>query len=227
MALKLDKLDEQNQGEIRQPTLVLCEGKGDASFILHLAENRGINGIQVGFPDPVVSNQYGKDGFKEYLAKLRPRVGFTTILRRIAIVRDRNGSDKVAFQEVLRQITDAGGYDVPEALDQETTGTPSITVRLIPDTATEGNLEVLLLNAIDPNHLNKHCYDSYFECCNLERMQVGKAAKIKLTTIIAASCQSNPSCSLVNVWSTLGNPIPLDSHIFDNIAAFLRRVTTA
>ena len=39
---RLDKAEAQNQGDLTQPTLVLCEGKRDASFVLHLPEHRGI-----------------------------------------------------------------------------------------------------------------------------------------------------------------------------------------
>jgi hypothetical protein len=223
VASKLDRFDEQNQGEITQPTLVLCEGKRDASFVLHLAEQRGINGIQVGFPDPITSDTHGKDGFREYLTKLRVRQGFKDVLRRVVIVRDRNGSDTLALQEVVRQVVDAGSYQVPTALEEETAGAPTITVRLIPDNVTEGNLDVFLLSAIDANHPLRECYERYFTCCNLNALPVGKTAKIKLTTIVAASCRSNPSCSLVWVWKEPGNPIPLASSRFDELESFLRR----
>jgi len=225
--LKLDKLDTQNQGEITQPTLVLCEGKRDASFILHLAERRGINGIQIGFPDPggrvtVTSDAYGKGGFKKYLVDLRVRSGFKN-LRHIVILRDRDEDESAAFKDVAQQIADAGNYGVPTALEQESEGTPGVVVRLIPDAATEGNLDVLLLSAIDARHPLNHCFGPYFDCCGLEAIPIGDAAKIKLTTIVAASCRKNPSASLSFVWSQTGNPIPLESTRFDDLADFLRR----
>ena len=222
MDLKLDRLDRENRGEITKPTFVLCEGKRDASFILHLMENRGISGIQVGFPDEITSNTYGSSGFREYLEKLRPRTGFMNILRRIVILRDRNGNAEKSFQDVIDQIRAANNYEIPQALEQETTGVPSITIRLIPDTETEGNLDVLLLSAVDPAHVLNSCFHDYFTCCNLDKMSVGKSAKIKLTTIVAASCQSNPSSSLAFVWHEDGNPIPLNSPKFNPITDFLR-----
>ena len=224
---KLDKLDTQNQGELTQPTLVLCEGKRDASFVLHLAEQRGIKGIQTGFPDPggqfkVTSNAYGKSGFKEYLVDLRARTGFKN-LRHIVILRDRDGDETAAFKDVAQQIAGAGKYGVPTAAEQESEGTPGVIVRLIPDAATEGNLDVLLLSAIDATHPLNHCFGPYFDCCGLEAIPIGEAAKIKLTTIVAASCRKNPSASLTFVWSQVGNPIPLASSKFDDLADFLRR----
>jgi hypothetical protein len=217
--LKLDKVDAQNQGELTQPTLVLCEGKRDSSFVLHLAEQRGFNGIQIGFPDRNTATANGKDGFGKFLTRLRGRTGFKN-LRHIVILRDRDNDDAdTAFRDVVRQITEAGNYQVPVALEQESGGIPGITVRLIPDTQTPGNLDVLLLSAIDA----AHPLHNYFECCNLDSVPVGKAAKIKLTTIVAASCQHNPSCSLVWVWGQSGNPIPLESTKFDAIADFFRR----
>jgi 5S rRNA maturation endonuclease (ribonuclease M5) len=200
-----------------QRTLVLCEGKRDASFVLHLAEQRGIDGIQVGFTN-------GKDGFKNYLVDLRVRRGFNS-LRHIVILRDCDENGEVAFRDVVQQINEAGRYDIPTAPEVETAGTPGITVRLIPDSTTVGNLDALLLSAVDANHPLNPCFDSYFECCKLGDVSIGKASKIKLTTIVAASCHANPSCSLVWVWKETGNPIPLQSSKFDAIADFLRRFT--
>jgi hypothetical protein len=219
--LKLDKLDSQNQGELFAPTLVLCEGKRDASFILHLAQQRGIVGIQVGFPVPVTSRLYGKDGFKDYLINLRARSGFKN-LRHIVILRDADNSGDAAFEEVTRQIAQAERYAVPGAPERESAGLPGITVRLIPDGASPGNLDVLLLKSIDSTHPLRVCFSSFFDCCGLGLLTDSKAAKIKLTTIIAASCQRNSSCSLVWVWNEPGNPIPLNSPVFDGIADFLR-----
>jgi len=214
---------DQNQGEVRQPTLVLCEGKRDASFVLHLAEQRGINGIQIGFPDPNTAAANGKDSFGKFLTRLRGRTGFKN-LRHLVILRDRDNDDPdTAFRDVVRQITEAGKYLVPVALERESGGIPGITVRLIPDTQTPGNLDVLLLSAIDAMHPLSHCFGPYFDCCGLEAIPIGDAAKIKLTTIVAASCRKNPSASLSFVWSQAGNPIPLESTKFDDLADFLRR----
>lgn len=227
MASKLDRFDTQNQGELTNPTLVLCEGKRDASFIVHLAENRNIEGIQVGFPDPVVSDAYGVTGFREFLLRLRAREGFAN-LEHIVILRDRDGEAEAAFQDVQQQIKDAGKYQIPAVLEEETVGSgPGMTVRLIPDTATQGNLDVLLLAAVAiPNDL-KGCLDSHFRCLeSAVSLSLGKAAKMRLTTIIAACCHSNPSCSLAFVWSQAGNPIPLTSTVFDALADFLRRFST-
>lgn len=225
--MKLDRLDTQNQGELTEPTLVLCEGKRDASFVLHLAERRGINGIQIGFPDPagqvtVTSDAYGKGGFKKYLMDLRARSGFKN-LQHIVILRDRDDDEATAFEDVARQIAEAGKYEVPTALEQETKGSPAVVVRLIPDAATEGNLDVLLLRAIGATHELSRCFGPYFDCCGLDAVPIGEAAKIKLTTIVAASCRRNPSASLAFVWSQTGNPISLDSPVFDDLADFLRR----
>ncbi len=219
---KLDKIDAQNRGELNQPTLVVCEGKRDASFILHLAESRGIDGIQIGFPDLYTSNTYGKDGLREFLRNLRVRVGFKD-LRHLVILRDRNGSAEVAFKEVIRQIADAGQYSVPTALEHEASGIPPITVRLIPDSDTEGNLDVLLLGAIEADYAPNRCFDGYRQCCGIGSLAVGKLAKIRLTTIVAASCHKNPSCSLAFVWNEGGNPISLNSKTFDSISDFLRQ----
>lgn len=67
------------------------------------------------------------------------------------------------------------------------------------------------------------CFEPCFDCCKLDEVPVGKAAKMRLTTIIAASCQNNPSCSVVWVWKETDNPIRLESKNFDPLADFLRR----
>ena len=220
--MRLDRLDSQNRGELTERTLVLCEGKRDASFVLHLAEQRGIRGVQVGFPDPVTSTTYGKGGFKDYLINLRVRRGFKDLLH-LVILRDCDENGEAAFRDVVEQISGAGKYAIPIAPEQETPGAPGITVRLVPDSDTKGNLDMLLLTGIDANHPLNHCFGPYFDCCKLGQVSLGKAAKMRLTTIVAASCRDNPSCSLVWVWKENGNPIRLDSTNFDPLAEFLRR----
>ena len=57
-------------------------------------------------------NAFGKDGFREYLVNLRVRRGFNN-LRHVVIFRDCDENGEAAFRDIVRQIREAGRYDVP------------------------------------------------------------------------------------------------------------------
>jgi len=224
-----DKLDIENEGPITKTTLVLCEGKRDASFISHLAKQRNIEGIQIGFPTPQNSDSYGEGGFKSYLVTVRAISGFKN-LKRIIILRDCDEDPGASFKSVIDQISEANNqiadakYDIPSEPEKETEGILKVVVRMIPNKQEKGNLDSLLLGSIDfEKHPNSFCFQQYFACCKTDALSIGRAAKIKLTTILAASCIKNPAVSLAFVWSQQENPIPLDSPNFDELASFLRK----
>ena len=222
MASRSDRLDAQNQGEILQSAVVLCEGKRDASFIHHFLANRRLSGFQVGFPDPTTSRGFGKDAFEDYLAALRARRGFSR-LRHLVVIADNDSDPRQAFQGVQRQIRNAG-YPVPKDVGITSGDSPPFTtVLMLPGTGASGNLDTLLLKAaLDGTHPLHHCFEPFWQCCKVEELPVGKASKMKLTTVVAASCQNNPSCSLVWVWSEKGNPISLSQACFDFLEDFFR-----
>lgn len=180
---------------------------------------RRLAGVQVGWPDEETTGGFGKDAFEAYLKALRPRQGFRN-LRDLIVVGDNDIDPSKSFPNIQKALS-AAGYPVPEA-PWSTAGGQAlrVSVVMLPGKDEPGNLDTYLLRAVDKHPLNP-CFAAYWECCRTGELPVTKASKVKLTTIVAASCKENPSCSLVWVWSERGNPIDLDHPSFDSLVEFL------
>jgi hypothetical protein len=215
-----DRFDSANEGPIMEPVLILGEGKRDASFLAHLMEERRLGGFQVGFAA-------GKDNLPEYLSSLRPRIGFDQS-RHLIVVGDNDADPPKAFKRTQDHIRDAG-FPVPERLNETATSKlgPAVTVIMLPAPGEPGNLDVLLLRSVlDGSHPLHDCFEAFWRCCEVDDLETGRTAKVKLATAIAASCTSNPGCSLVFVWSQKGNPISLSHTCFDDLERLFRALLT-
>ncbi len=220
-------VEQQSRGDIVEPTLVVGEGARDASFIHHLTTNRGLQGIQVAYPEIETAQGTGASSQGRYLEGLRTKPGFKEKLRNVIVMRDADTDPAVSFADVIEQLQAVEWIQhLPIAPNERSAGNPTITVRIIPNHGEQGNLDSLLLGAIKPDHPLLHCFEPYFACCGLEAHPLGVVAKVKLATIVAASCPKNPGSSLVFIWSKACNPIRLDSPQFNDLVEFLRSYST-
>ncbi len=222
----MDRFDKENRSELTKPNLVVCEGKGDAAFFRYILDANEISGFQVGFPNgETAGGQFGSTGFGKYLEGLKVRSGYKT-LKHIVIARDSDIDPSRSFDEVCDQIQNAGGYEVPDEPLARTEGRdPTMSVLLVPHSEKPGNLETLLLDAMALDKQDKDCFETYFECLKLDEFEITVSSKKKLTTIIAAKNDKNPSCSLAYIWSTEHkkyNPINIKHSTVSNIVKFLQ-----
>src|SRR5437867_1639627 len=104
MASKLDELEAENEGQILQPTFIVCEGKSDAAFFFRLVRERKLNGFQVGWAN-------GKTTFGSYLNGLRART--SPKLLRLILVRDCDEDPIDAFNKMIEQIQAAKNHPYP------------------------------------------------------------------------------------------------------------------
>ena len=223
------RCDMGNEGRFTVSNLIVCEGKGDAAFFRHLLDENNISDFKVEVPNTVTAKgQFGNSGFGTYLVGIKTRRGFGG-LTNVIIARDSDENPEGSFNQVCEQIQQAGGYEIPNG-PRKTTDTdkkPAMTVLLIPGSQEPGNLETLLLQGVDyrndPNV--EDCLDKYFQCLELDKFSKTISSKKKMTTIIAATNNKNPSCSLAYIWSHAQaecNPISIQSPAISNIVEFLR-----
>ncbi|OFW28784.1 MAG: hypothetical protein A3J28_06180 [Acidobacteria bacterium RIFCSPLOWO2_12_FULL_60_22] len=220
-----DRFDEENTRDFTARNLVLCEGKADAAFFRHLLDANQILGFQIGFPSRETAvGQFGYTGFQKHLEGIKARRGFAD-LQNIIIVRDSDLDPDHSFLDVCNHVRDAGGYVVPDAPGTPSGQNPAITILLIPSSTEMGNLETLLLRAVNHDEKLTPCLDTYFGCCRFDDFPITKSSKKKLTTTIAAWNHDNPSCSLVFLWSeeqAAHNPISIHHPAITKLADFLR-----
>lgn len=214
-----DALDIENEGPLTQARLILCEGKSDASFIRRLLNERKLTGFQIGFPNQTTARAFGKDAFGSYLEFLKPRRGFNG-LRHLVVLADADENPESSLssvQEHLRKAQFAAPDEVGRTNREQS---PSVTILMLPGPNSKGNLETLLLQAVQDHALAK-CFEEYRRCCGIDGWPIGAGSKAMLTAIIAATCRKNPSCSLTWMWGQEGNPISLTHTAFDALVLAL------
>ena len=154
---------------IEQPRLLLVEGNDDVQFfrrIIQLRQSEGMQVIEFG----------GKDKLGEFLTNvLVPRVSATDIVRIIGVVRDADCDYDRAFQSVGDSLRRAGlpvpGAPVTCADGSLDSATLQVSVYIMPDNAAGGDLETLILRAVEGSPA-LDCVDTYIECLKERGMVV-------------------------------------------------------
>ena len=207
------------------PNLIICEGKSDEFFFRHILKNNGISSFQVEHPnDTTAEGHYGHSGFLKYLQGIKARSGYKDI-RNIIIARDSDLDPDRSFNEVRGQIRKANGYEVPDHPRVAKGKNPAMSVLLIPGSNELGNLETLLLKAVTYDQKSEACFDNYFACMGFKDLPITILSKKKMTTIVAAMNDKNPSCSLAYIWSQeykKYNLISIQKPAIRDIVEFLR-----
>lgn len=209
------------QGTIRYsaPFYIVCEGASDAAFIDELLRHHGFADA-----DFHVGEAEGYDGFERHLNGVAGSTDRKNLLR-LAVVADNDNEPAVRFANVQNALQNAG-FPVPDAPLTIVPGLPSVGVFMMPNPNTQGNLETMLVEAAFTAHPGlEACLDAFTECVNAPGdWIINNRSKMRLNASIAAYCVADPGCSLAYIWNKQGNPIPIGSDGFNNLAEFLMRV---
>jgi hypothetical protein len=213
---------------ISNPVHVVCEGNSDKGFLEHLIQDRGLRGFDIGCPTPETVGAHGLSGFRKYFLALetstdRPK------LKGLLVVADADENADRRFQEVRGAVA-VMGCDLNEPFVSQRFDSKNVTVEvfLMPGRGRTGTLEHLLLDAIfEGNRELEPCVNSFRECLRGPGgWSENKQAKMRLHALIAGCCEEEPSTNLATVWNKRGNPIPLNSSKFDELAETLRHFAT-
>lgn len=203
--------------EITKPRVIVCEGKADVAFFEHLISERHLPEFQV-----LPAN--GNSRYQDLLVALTAAPGFSG-LSGILVVGDNDLNPTAAFQNIRGQIQAAGGYGVPDAPRNpaRSAGFPAIVVLMIPWDAIVGCLETLLLAAVREVHLELGaCVEAYVTCTHVDAWNEVERSKMKLQSLTAVICRSDPTTPVSYAWSRPERIIPLDRSCFDQIVDFLQ-----
>jgi hypothetical protein len=208
------------KGEI---CVILCEGDGDSAFFRHLIKKRNLPTFAV--ITPTRPQPGGRSGYQARLESLRLESQFEEV-RGIIVVSDNDDSPSKSFSEVIGHIKRATGYGIPkrplQIVKPQKRDHPLLSVMMVPWTRMKGNLESLcLLSMYDCHPEIKKCLDAFCRCLRINSWTKGKLSKMKLRTMVAAACKSDPNTSLQYSWSRTEELIPLEHTCFDKIANFL------
>jgi hypothetical protein len=140
---------------ILRPTVLIVEGPDDQKFFERLIRSGArANDIEI-------RQMGGTGGLIGTLGGLQVASGFDKVAS-VAIVRDADLDPVVAF-ELVQDALRRRGFAIPAAPLTRTVGPPDVTVMILPDPATVGELEDLILRAV-PSSGVLDCVDAMFSC---------------------------------------------------------------
>ena len=200
------------------PFVVVCEGYGDVCFIAKLLEYRNIEVCNVGCPTQKTFGD-GKGAIPAYLKALATdKKG----LKGVLVVIDADDKPDTFFASMVKALNSATfpTPDKPFAVEDKEI---RVGIFLVPRKDQTGTLDHLLLEAVFKKHPEAQaCIEKFVDCTtNSKAWEPNQQAKMKLSALIAAYCEGNPWASLAWVWSTKGNPIPIESDCFTHLADLL------
>ena len=214
----------RNVSTIPRPFVIACEGYSDLCLIDELLQHHKITNCCVGCP----SRDFAPN-LPEYMAAVKGIVqtkGLT--LAGVLVVVDADISQADAFANASTALAN-GAFPVPSGPFKVEGANPRTAVYVMPGEGREGTLEHLLLDA---TFLNKPKYERYvtkFVSRILKRhwferpvYTANQYAKMRMSSIVGASCKSNPWASAAGIWHEQDNPVPVDSPCFSHLTGFLR-----
>jgi hypothetical protein len=206
------------------PVYVVCEGNSDRGFLEHLIASRQLAGFTVGFPRSETVRADGVSGIGKLLLAIdasRDR----TKLRGLLVIADADENPAQRFAEIQGELA-AVGCDLNEPFVPQRADSRNLTIGvfLMPGRGRTGTLEHLLLDAVfEGNQELELCVNAFRDCLREPvRWSENKQAKMRLHALMAGCCEERPSTNLARVWNKRGNPIPLSSGKFDELAETLR-----
>lgn len=209
--------------EFTKEWLILCEGSGDKAFFKELIRKRQLPDFQVQFP---LREEDGTGGWTKYGRFLRDQKvneGFRQNVKAIIITADNDDDPPGRFQEISRQIRQAG-YNAPnQPLElSRAQGQPDLVVMMLPTDGASGCLEHSLLRAAYSKWNIENAIDNYIGQTPANRWLPNKQAKARMQCLIATTCMQNPNTPLSFLWDRAEDyHIPVDHGSFNDLANFL------
>ena len=210
-----------------RPWVILCEGRSDKEFFHKLLRNRnvGVGKFEIYFPSQRANDAGGKDKFGQWLSlnyMVRPE--FKRNVKAILIVADNDDDPDASFagiQTGLRKVS----FPVPEhkGIVAKKDNYPDVVVLGIPD-GQAGCLETLCLRAAYNKWNIEQPLHHYVAAVPAATWSVSKQSKMRMHSIIAGTCKSQPEVSFTYIWQQPQEyHLPLDDDCFTPLAQFLNR----
>ncbi len=144
----------KNPIQLSEPIQLLVEGNDYRNFFEAFCKEVAIENVQI-------QNFGGIYDLTGYLKGFVNVPGFETVLS-VGIVRDAENSELRAFRDVSRSLR-RSGLNAPEEVGKRSSGSPAVTVLILPGRGTPGMLETLICKTIESTS-EISCVDAYFEC---------------------------------------------------------------
>jgi hypothetical protein len=186
----------------------------DYHFFLAFLERMRLDDIQI-------QVYGGKPKLPDFLRTLPALPNFGTVSS-IGIVRDADSNPQQAFASIQDALRRAG-LPFPEQPEVPQGNGRSVTVLLLPDAESTGELETLLLRAVvdDPAI---PCVDHYFECIQAKANPPAEVSmdKARLHAFLA----SKPEPGLPTGTAARASYLKLDSHVYNHVRRFIETLSS-
>jgi hypothetical protein len=205
--------------DIPKPFLIVCEGYGDVRLIDELLVQQKIQQACVGCP----SRDFAPN-IAQYMKALKALIDIQAkTVQGILIVVDADTSRDASFNSACEALRGAS-FPAPARPFSIEELNPRVAVYVMPGENRDGTLEHLLLDAAyRKNPKVEACIDAMFHCIGTPQTTANQQAKMRLSTLVGATCKGNAWASPAMIWYESENPVPIDSPEFDHLSDFLRR----
>ena len=201
--------------QINSPRLLLVEGNDEVQFFRRIITRRHGENVQI-------IDFGGKDKLGAFLTNvLVPRIRATEMVRVIGIVRDADEYYDRAFQSVCDSLR-RSELSTPRSPMTTEYGTLDgadiqVAVYIMPDNESSGDLETLILRAIEGTPA-LDCVEDYIECLQANGQIVQHERKAKLHAFLASNTR-DPTLQPGEALDA--GVIPWRSPAFDDVHKFL------
>ena len=165
--------------DVVSDSLLLVEGQDDARFFNAFLRQLSIPGVQIAAVD-------GKDNFAPFLKNILVTAPGYPRLRSLALIRDADNNSSGAFRSLRSALVNAGLPAPFETFKTWSAGRLSVSIAILPDGVSPGNLEDLCLRSIG-DLLALECVDQYLACRNPDNRLDGILSKARLHSYLAVS----------------------------------------
>ena len=207
--------------------VMLCEGPHDEAFFRALIREHRLTEWHI--TNTSDGNKTGSNSlFGQKLLAFTTWRGFEG-LTDVVVVADNDEDPDVTFKFVQDQIEEARKlgaiqYAVPDQPYIKKTGTPAVTICMMPAAGMKGNLEALCYIAASNAAADvAKCVEQYSACVGSDKWgSQSKLSKMKLRSLLAGKHRTNPDIGLGRVWVQEPDLIPLNDACFSELVNHLR-----
>lgn len=170
--------------DVESETLMLVEGNDEIRFFGAFLNFLNVDQVQI-------ASVYGKDNFAAFLRNSVVAARNFPQLQRLILVRDADDDANSAYQS-LRGALAGVGLSVPVSpFLSWSTGHPSVSIAILPDGSSRGNLEDLCLRSIQGSGGNDaalQCVAQYLTCRGVSpSSESGQISKARLHSYLAVA----------------------------------------
>lgn len=214
------------EGTFELPGLLVCEGAADRQFFTRLMNDRDFgHKIYVQYPSSSGDHSGGKSKFGQYLRGASISESFIKNVRAVLVVTDSDDDADASFTEIQKVLSDSD-FAVPTKPGEFASlgGRPLIVGALVIPISAPGNLETICVKPLVDKWKLDGAVEKFVLASPASGWSVGKQSKMRVQSVLAATCETEPDTSFANHWHLDKKfHLPIGDESFNGICEHLRK----